>query len=150
LATLASAIEPELFYAIEVRLIDNDMLVVHEPISDAIKLVKHLSAADLNLLRSALRLMAQPDKPSHSGPIIFIMGCFARNDLLFGARGYRRTLLEAGTVAQHILNQANQLGIGTSLLYEFADRDVDSVLETDGVEDASLVALELKGNADVS
>lgn len=145
LAAIATSTEAELLYGIELRVMAGEMVATYEPVSDRIKVVKQLSAKDINMLRTALRLFSAPEEPPYNGPLLFILGCFARNDILFGPRGYRRTLVEAGQVAQEVLRQAKQLGIATRLRYDFTDRDVDSVLEADGVEQGTLIVVELDG-----
>ena len=143
LTTVVKSTALELFYVVELRLVIGDLLATREPISDTLSVVKHLSAYDIAGMGRALQLMATADVPFHNGPLLFILGSFARNDLMFGPRGYRRTLLEAGQVAQEISRQAKQLGVAARLFYEFIDRDVDAVMEADGVEQGTLMAFEL-------
>ncbi len=135
----------ELFYAIELRILDGQLLALHEPASDTLQVIKQLSASDQGQLRRALRLTSTPEEPPHSGPLLFILGRFACNDVLFGPRGYRRTLLEAGQVAQELLHQARQRRLTVRPLYEFIDRDVDAVLEADGIEEGTVAVFELRG-----
>lgn len=149
LTAISKSTEPELFYAIEVLVVEEEMLLSQEPLSDALQLVKRLSAADLDMLRRALHLMDEPEAPPEKGPLVIILGCFARNEILFAARGYRRTLLEGGRVAQQILEQAKRFNLALSPFYDFHDRDVDSVLGADGTEVASLLVFELKGDIHV-
>lgn len=149
LTTIARTTEPELFYAVEVRIAAGGQLAIHEPVSDTLQVVKQFSVGDLSVLRRALRLMVAPEAPPHNGPLLFIVCSFARNDLLFGPRGYRRSLLEAGRVMQEVLRQARRLDLAARPLYEFTDRDLDAVLEVDGIEEGTLIAIELGGSADV-
>src|SRR2546422_7532087 len=81
---------------------------------------------------------------------ILILGSFARNDVLLGPRGYRRTLLETGRLVQEIVHQAKRLGLTVRPLYEFTDRDVDTVMEADGIEQSTLMAFEFGGTTNVS
>jgi hypothetical protein len=135
----------ELFYAVELRLVVGEVLATHEPVSDTFQIVKQLSKDDLDMMRCALRLMAASEAPPHNGPLLFILGSFARNDLLLGPRGYRRTLLEAGQVAQEVFRQAERLSLTAHPLYEFTDRDLDAVMEADGIEQGTLMAFKLGG-----
>lgn len=144
LTTISKETELELFYAVEICLVTEKALAIYAPISDTLQLVKHLSNAELDLLRRALRLLVNPQAPQHSGPLLFILGCFARYDMLLGQRGYRRTLIDAGRVAQALLYQATRFSLTMRPVYEFTDRDIDAVLEADGVEKGVLIAFELE------
>ena len=99
-------------------------------------------------LRSALRLTISADALPE-GPMLFLIGCFARNDVLFGARGYRRTVLEAGQVTAGLLAEAERLGLDTVPIFEFTDRDLDAVMEADGIEEGALVAIAIGEAEDV-
>lgn len=138
------AVPPKLFYAIELRVAVGGMLAAHEPISDRLLLVKQLSDRDIYTMRTALRLVAASGEPAHSGGVLFVIGNFARNDVLFGARGYRRTLMEAGRVIEGILRTAAHDAGDTRVRLEFDDRTLDLVLEADGVEEGILAAVELE------
>src|SRR5262249_11377990 len=102
LTAIAQSIDLQLFYAVELRVVADEMLAVYEPPSEVLEVIKRLSFGERSLLREALRLMTAPDEAPHNGPLLFILGCFSRNEVLLGRRGYRRTLLEAGRVTQEI------------------------------------------------
>lgn len=145
LSGIAKASRQELFYAVEVRLVVDEILAIHEPVWDTLFVVRKLPADDLRLLRQGLQLMDTTGATSYDGLLVFILGCFARNDLLMGPRGYRRTLVEAGQVAQLVLSEAGRQGLAVWPLYEFSDREVDRALEADGTEEGTLMAFMTKG-----
>jgi hypothetical protein len=134
----AEVVPVGLLYAVEVRIATVDSLAVHEPISNGVRVVKRLAAADRARLQTATGFGPHDCDPA-SGTL-FVVGAFIRNALLYGSRGYRRTLLEAGQVAQHIKAAAEVEGLGLVEAFEFIDRDVDDVLELDGIEHGSLIA----------
>jgi nitroreductase len=148
LTAVSQVTGPDLSYALEVRVAADNLLATHEPATDALQIVKRLSTGDLARLRDALRLTAPPDVHS-PGPMVFLVGSFARNDILFGPRGYRRTLLEAGLVMARLLAEAERLGLGAVPILEFADREVDAVMEADGIEEGTVACLALSEVADV-
>ena len=147
LTQLAKTTPPELFYAIELRVVSGDLVAIHEPISDTVQVVKQLSASDLEMMRLAVRVTAPSEISPHAGPYLFIVGNFARNEIFLGQRGYRHTLIEAGQVAQIILDAATRNRLAIWPVYEFTDRDLDTALELDGIEESTLMALELKGTS---
>lgn len=134
----AEVVPMGLLYAVEVRIATADHLAVHEPLSNRVRVVKRLTAADCARLQTATGLGLRHCDPA-SGTL-FVVGAFIRNALLYGSRGYRRTLLEAGQVAQHIRAAAEVEGMGLVEAFEFIDREVDNVLELDGIEHGSLIA----------
>lgn len=148
LSRLATAADPELFYAIEVRAVADGRVGLHEPIRDALPAVKLLDAKEHFQLHDALRLLPtttarSQNQPSPTKPWLILVAWFSRNEILFGTRGYRRTLLEAGRVTEEILRLAHDAGLEAQPVYEFADRDVDAVMEADGIEQATLMAIEI-------
>jgi hypothetical protein len=56
-------------------------------------------------------------------------------------------LLEAGQVTAGLLAEARRLGLAAVPIFEFTDRDADAVMEADGIEEGTLVALAI-GEAD--
>lgn len=141
LREIAQAVQPELFYAIELRIAENGTLASHEPLADQLPLLKRLSPDDTTRLTEAIHLLEAADGPPSD--LLFVMGNFARNDLLYGARGYRRTLIEAGRITEAALGIAARLGMPPRLRLEFADRALDIVLEADGTEEGILAVIEL-------
>jgi hypothetical protein len=144
LRTSVSADSADL-YAVEVSVIQHGIHAVHEPRSGVLQIVKRLSPPELDALSEAIRLTAPPNLPAPGGIYIVLVGNFARNEILLGVRGYRRTLIEAGRVAQRIIESATHLGVAAWPVYEFFDRGVDAVLELDGTERGALIAFEITG-----
>jgi hypothetical protein len=143
---LARAGSPEatLSYAVELRVLCGDEIGLHEPITNTLPIVKRLTEGDLGELSEALHLVVGTGEPLPDGPIVFVIGCFARNDVLWGPRGYRRTLMDAGMQAGRVLEAARQSGLSPRAIYEFDDHRVDAALDVDGVEEGTLVAIELE------
>lgn len=142
LTMLRRAIQIELFYAVEIRVVRDAVLAVYEPLMDGCYIVKHLSAEDRDRLNRALSLFAPGEVPMLERPTWFLLASFARNEILFGRRGYRRTLLEAGQVADAIQQQAKGLGLALRPVCEFTDRDLDAVMEADGIEEGTIMAFQ--------
>jgi hypothetical protein len=149
LSATVSTTPAELYYATELRLVLGEMMLGHDPLADRVHLLKRMSLENWTRLRKALSLVARPGEQEHNGPVLLIVCNFARYDLLFGSRGYRRTLIEAGRVADAVLGIARQHGLSARLTTEFADRDLDCLAEADGIEEGVISAIEL-GNSDVA
>lgn len=131
---------PDLAYAIELRLLVGTAVYAAEP-AGTLRLLRRLDPAGLERLAAALALL-EPSPCTDRAAVLFVLGCFPRNEILLGRRGYRRTLLEAGRVAQEIVQQAERLGRGATVRYEFSDRDVDLLMEADGVEQSVILTVE--------
>jgi hypothetical protein len=143
--SIRDACPAELFYAIELRLCHREWLSWHEPISDSWFVVKALAPQERSQLASAGRMRPPSHTSVHEGAWIALVGNLARNELLFGVRGYRRTLLEAGWITEVIVREAVRHGITARASFEFLDRMVDGCLECDGIEESTLVIVELDG-----
>jgi hypothetical protein len=144
LRTVTDACAPELFYAVELRVFDGQRILFHEPLSNLCYVLKDLGAEERLQLRAAVEVPGMEPPPS-TGPFLLLVGSLARNDLLYGARGYRRTLLEAGRVTQAAVRAAMEGGIAVRVRSEFFDRVVDAVLESDGTEESTLVIIDVEG-----
>jgi hypothetical protein len=134
---IGPAIQPELFYAVELRFLQSGVLASYEPLSKQLHLTKRITDDDAARLHDAINLM---EKSGSHGDLVFVIGNFARNDLLYGARGYRRTLIEAGRVVEAIRAIVGDL---PRVSLEFADRVVDGILECDGVEEGTVAVIGL-------
>jgi hypothetical protein len=144
LTAVARATDLELFYAVEVRLVAGGKVFLHEPLRDRLIIVKRLRSSEEERLRQGLRLPPFAKRAEPGDAWVILVASFARNDVLYGARGYRRTLLEGGTVGHEVVRQARLLGHDAEPIYEFADRQVDDVMEADGVEEGTIMAVELR------
>ncbi len=140
----------DIFYAIELRMSIGESQGVYDPGSNLLQLVKWFSSTETAAVRQALRLLGSPDEEPFAGSVLFILGSFARDEILFGPRAYRHTLFAAGRVTQAVLSCAKQMQIPARARYDFADREVDAAMEADGIELGTLVAIELGETSHVS
>lgn len=75
-------------------------------------------------------------------PVVFVMtGSFWRSKAKYGPRGYRYVLQESGHVAQNLLLVAEALGLGGVPAAAFDDREMNALLDVDGVNEAVVYAV---------
>jgi hypothetical protein len=131
----------EQFYAIELRVADGGAVAAYEPAGNAFRLVKNLDDREREQLDTAVSLVDTGEGVPHPAPLLLVLACFPRNEIIFGQRGYRRTLLEAGQVTQQVVSSAAERGRTARIHYEFVDRDVDRIMEVDGIEYSTVIAI---------
>jgi hypothetical protein len=134
---------PDLFYAVELRVLIDHSLFLWEPLGVSFTVLKQLAKDDLATLHAALEVMGSRTG-RQADPLLIVLGWFARNELLLGARGYRRTLLEVGRAVQALVSGAGTQGIRAEILTEFTDIDLDAVVEADGVEQGTVAVIALE------
>jgi hypothetical protein len=140
-ARAAFSSEPELFFAVELLALAREAVHVYEPQLGFIR-VSALNADETRAAVEAARLLEDTPREAPSAMLV-LLGCFPRNEILLGVRGYRRTLLEAGRLAQTLAAAAGVFDVGVRLHLEFDDREMDGIVGVDGVEQGSLVVVEL-------
>lgn len=148
LSSVSKSIDPALHYSMEMRMLADGVLAVHEPLLDTLYAIKRVTPMELDALAEALEPIEGPKVPWKREPVLFVVGSFAHNDLLYGQRGYRRTLLEIGRVTDRLLQEAERLGLKVKLRLEFMDRAIDALLEADGIEEGVVAALEFGQTSD--
>jgi SagB-type dehydrogenase family enzyme len=100
-----------------------------------------LQASDSPLCMAST--VVQPDIVTQAAMIVFVTALFARSTFKYGDRGYRFTLLEAGHFAQNLLLVLQGLGLAGVSIGGFFDREVDKLLQLDGVNHSSLYMIAL-------
>lgn len=93
------------------------------------------------------KFFIQGDLASKAAAVFFITATFARTTFKYGDRGYRFIFLEAGHLAQNANLTAQEMGLATTNVGGYVDRDVDRYLGLDGVNE-STVYLMLVGQSD--
>jgi SagB-type dehydrogenase family enzyme len=74
--------------------------------------------------------------------VIFLLtAIFKRTTIKYGQRGYRFVLLDAGHIAQNIYLCATSFNLGCVALGGFYDREMEEILNLDGVEESLVYAL---------
>ena len=119
--------------------------------------VYHYSAVDhsLRLLRAGdfrgALVEATGGEPSvAAAPVVLAMtSTFWRNAWRYRERAYRHTYWDAGTSLSHILAVAASADVPGTLVFGYADAQVNTLLGVDGVRE-SAVALVALGNADAA
>jgi hypothetical protein len=145
----------DLFYGLELRVVQDGFLYAFEPLTGTCPVVAALTVADLRAVDRGLHLLepsvaeAERRQPGAGAPgspdaLILLVGRFGRHDVLYGPRGYRRTLIEAGRLSQELLRLAGERGIRAALITEYFDHDLDRAALTDGVDDGCLAVVELE------
>jgi SagB-type dehydrogenase family enzyme len=115
---------------------------VYDPIEHALLRRGDLTAVDLHDVAS----LHNPIPPA--GVTFAIAATFARNRAKYGLRGYRFTLLEGGHLAHAILVAATALGLTSLPWGGFADAEVDSALDLDGLERSCLYLVSIAAPED--
>lgn len=138
----AFADNPELSYALDVRVVEAHSMYVYEPAAGTLRLSKRMTAEEMRRLAAAVSILEPEAAPQPGASFVLLLGCFPRNEVLFGGRGYRRTLIEAGRATQEIVRQSAVCGRHAVIRCEFCDREVDLLMEADGVEQSVVVVVE--------
>ncbi len=92
----------------------------------------------LNLREAIADAIFVPEVAATASMIVAITAVFGRTKIKYGERGYRFGLLEAGHVAQNLCLAATALGLGTCPLGGFVDDAINSLLDVDGLDEATL------------
>lgn len=98
--------------------------------------------------RQISQALVQQNLPLDSGLMVFITALFERSVFKYRERGYRFILIEAGHVAQNMNLVANALGLGAVNIGGFFDREIDALLDLDGIVHSTLycMAIGARGN----
>jgi SagB-type dehydrogenase family enzyme len=113
--------------------------------------VYHYSASDhsLRLLRAgdfrgALVEATGGEPAVAAAPVVLaVTSTFWRNAWRYRERAYRHAFWDAGTSLSHILAVAASAGIGTRLVFGYADPQVDALLGVDGVRESTVALVAL-------
>jgi hypothetical protein len=131
----------QLFYALELRLADGEGLVRYEPIAGRLERLRSFSQRDSESLQDSLAVLGIAKRSSAER--LFIVAAFSRNEILYGPRAYRRTLLEAGRLVQIVVDEADRRRITNRVVLEFFDRNINHFVAVDGVEEAVVAVVEI-------
>jgi hypothetical protein len=143
-----AALHPEALYGIELRLIAAARLYSCEPRSCRVRLLRELNAEGLRAIQRACEPSEAATPLGEASAVLAVIGSFARNEILLGSRGYRRTALDVGRLIGALEGAAaTSGGARLAVVLEFYDRLVDRVVEVDGLEQGTL-ALLIAGGTD--
>ncbi len=130
-----------LFYALELRVSDGAWIAQYEPLTNELFPIKAIGRPEYEAVSQALQLIGPPR--TQPAALVFVVASFVRNEVLYGARGYRRTLMEAGRLAEALVVQAELSSVELRPVFEYHDRVVDHFVEVDGVDAGTVLVLEL-------
>jgi len=102
--------------------------------------------APLDVGRAAAALV-DPTLVDGAAALVVVTAVFWRSRFKYGLRGYRFALLEAGHVVQNAVLAAAALGLPALPLGGFFDRRLDELVGADGLDEASVYALVIGGDA---
>jgi hypothetical protein len=127
----------ELAYSVDVMLVHRGALLRQIPMADFLWVEKHLSEHELERLRSCL-LGVPSAALAQARDLLFFVGAPWRYMMFLGQRGYRRMMLDAGSLIERLRQRAAELGVEFQICLEFYDARIDGVLLIDGVERSAL------------
>ena len=138
-----SADGAQLCYAFDLRLSDDTGVARFEPRTGRMEALRGVTPQETREVAAALA----PFTSSTTTPVerLFVIACFPRNEVLYGARGYRRTLMETGHVVDGIVEESRRQGIAVQVDLDFFDSVVNAFVDADGVEEATLAVLGFGG-----
>jgi hypothetical protein len=140
-------VQKSALFAFAVRVLVGATLVDFDPVGKIGYAVKKVTPAELMTMQDALALIGTRPSNQPNGMLLFLVASFARNQMLYGTRGYRRTLVEAGGLIEHILQQAKASNSQSTLWLEFVDRRIDAFAEADGIEEGTAAVMEMRWDA---
>jgi len=76
-----------------------------------------------------------------AGAVIVMTASFSRSRAKYGDRGYRHILQEVGYAGQNLLLVAEAMGLGALPYDSFNDRNVEGLLDIDGVDESVLTTI---------
>lgn len=90
----------------------------------------------------------QRELPLDSSLQLFMTAFFERSTFKYADRGYRFVLLEAGHVAQNLNLCAAALGLAATCVGGYFDREIDALLDLDGVTRSTVYAQVIGASGD--
>jgi hypothetical protein len=136
----------ELLYAIDMLVLQGEHLYRTLPRSEFLWVERVLTEAQVQSLKSSIPDM-HPRQLAGIKTFLILVACPWRYMLLYGPRGYRHTLLDAGRLICRLEQEAEHAGCRLLVAPNFYDHRVDRILYNDGVERSALVMIGLKGDA---
>jgi SagB-type dehydrogenase family enzyme len=92
-------------------------------------------------IRQISGFFVQGDLALKAAAVLFVAATFSRTVFKYGDRGYRFVLLETGHLAQNSNLTAQEMGLATTNIGGYTDRDVDRYLGLDGVNESTVYLL---------
>lgn len=133
-----------LFYDCELKLVVPDSQVLtYDPSSKSLYLEQKYSTMTVYKTLSE-SLLIEEDSLQGEESFIMISSSFPRNMSLYGIRGYRRTLLDAGRIGEYIRQELHKLDYDSKMITEFYDREINILIGLDGIERAAILAISLR------
>lgn len=82
--------------------------------------------------------LVQKELVDSASGVFFLTALFYRTTFKYGDRGYRFVMMEAGHVAQNLNLVSTALNYGSLNVGGFFDREIDDMLEIDGIEHSTV------------
>jgi hypothetical protein len=128
----------ECYFSSEVRIIYDGNVGVFNPLDQSVGIYRGGDSIEFEQLLPGAGV-------THGvfglNPMALIVGNFARSEVLFGRRGYRQALLQAGQLSEQFLRTAHNSGVQLKRYFEFMDREADRIVGCDGIEESVLSIL---------
>ncbi len=130
--------DANLLYGLDLLLLYQDRLLRIIPEADYFWIERTLVPQHRQALTQSLYTRPEIAHLIPDGITLFVLGCPWRYMLLFGPRGYRYTLLDAGQLLERVQQRAQAEEIPLHVTHDFHDAAVDRFVFADGVERSTL------------
>ena len=130
-------------YALDLFLLHSGRLFRIVPQSSYLWVERDYQAEEVQRLKREI-IDVSRDMLAHASNFLFVVGVAWRYMMVYGPRGYRHTLMDAGRLLAHLEARASQVGIRMEASQNFYDNRVDRFLFMDGVERSTLAVIALQ------
>lgn len=129
--------ETEHLYNVDLLLLYNHNIYKYIPLSKYLLLEKKIGSKEMSLLKTWI-IEEERNCLERALGIIFLVGIPWRNMVLYGPRGYRNMLIEAGCLIHHLSQRSSDNGLDLVSFKNFYDNKINRFLNVDGVESFTL------------
>jgi hypothetical protein len=133
-----------LLYSVDLLVLQGRRLFRLVPRTAFLWIERDVTHDKIQALKAAILDVPAPTL-ARSRTFLFLVPCAWRYMLLYGPRGYRHTLLDAGRILAHLEGSARAHNLAIAVSQDFYDKRVDQFLYVDGVERSVVAIVALQG-----
>lgn len=134
----------DLLYGVDLLLLHGGSLLRTIARSEVLWVERRVRGEEIAELQAAL-LDLSDYEVAHATALLFVVGCPWRYMMVYGPRGYRHTLLDAGRLLAGLEEIGHRHHLRLATAQNFYDAKIDHFLYADGVERSALAVVAVAG-----